>query len=325
MTTLTTRYFLDSNPPILLGAENSSNITEKLIPNSGGHDITITKFFTGRQYHRWLVKNVVNTSNYQTDIYLEPRCNSSKEEFLSKTYLRKPGILTRLRIGSLVEVDFGYIPKIKKINGDIRSNKRYPDGILNGELHKRRLGIVVKAANKQVQVVPVTSQPPKSSGNAAIREISRNSLANLIDYNDPAKQSFALCHMIKAVSLNRILPPKEIKQNAYTAYRDISYTLRLNNDDLKQVRQGLAHSVGFHDYFELKDKVGEYYSQIEGLKIDLLNAQIELEGNRQALEQRNALFELLVDWRRGISSDSLHEATEYVESELQSYLDILGS
>lgn len=337
MTDLTINYFLHSADNEaefrLLGVERLEGIKEKLIPSftEEGHKVSITKFFDGIDDHRWLVKNLVHNSDTETSVYLDAWMNNRHEEFLSQTKKSNRTVVSKLQFGTLVEVEFGFIPNVKKLNGDIRTNKRYPDTIHKGEMHKRRLCVVVKADSGRVQVVPVTSQAPSSTGDLTVCQISDASLADLIGYNDPAIPSYAICHMIKTVALTRVLPPLARQNGARAAYRNNRYSKKLNGADRHAFKESLSHAVGLTDYYGLKEKVNEYYQELKGLKPEKENlaeqvAQLIQEKTvfEEMARRYDTLLEIMTDWRMGASGDNLVEARAYIEDEITEYATILS-
>lgn len=197
---MTVRYLLDGNNT-LLGTEAYQSITEITLPlpDEDGHKITLTRFFSGQASHRWLVERVQH-SDEQVDLFLTPRTECADEIFLAKTYSAKRTVAARITKGTLVEVEYGFIQSTKRLTGKISSIKRYPDLVQNGEMHKRRLAIVVNSRLPTLQVIPVTSVHP-NSGDKTIFELSEGSLSNLVHYNNPAIRSFGLGSMIQTVSL----------------------------------------------------------------------------------------------------------------------------
>ncbi|KMQ77081.1 hypothetical protein ACS33_16660 [Edwardsiella ictaluri] len=237
---MTVRYLLEGNDT-LLGTEAYQSITEITLPlpDDGGHKITLTRFFSGQTSHRWLVERVQH-SDEQVDLFLTPRTECADEIFLAKTYSAKRTVAARITKGTLVEVEYGFIQSTKRLTGKISSIKRYPDLVQNGEMHKRRLAIVVNSRLPTLQVIPVTSVHPKT-GDKTIFEISEDSLSSLVHYNNPAIRSFGLGSMIQTVSLRRVLPPMTIQGGR--RYRDVSYTHRLNRDDMKALEAAITVAV----------------------------------------------------------------------------------
>lgn len=317
----------------LLGVERFEGIQEKLIPDYSeeGHKVSITKFFAGCNDHRWLVKDLVHVSDTETSVYLEAWKNNRREEFLSQTKKSNRSVISKLQFGTLVEVEFGFIPNVKKLNGDVRTNKRYPDTVHKGEMHKRRLCVVVKADSGRVQVVPVTSQAPGSFGDLSVCQISDASLADLIGYNDPAIPSYAICRMIKTVALTRVLPPISRQRGTRAAFRDNRYSKKLNGSDKAVFKQALSHAVGLTDYSELKEKVSEYYQELQVVRPEketLAEQVARLTREKTALELRTkrseALFEIMTDWRMGVSGDTPETARAHIEAEVDEYMAILN-
>ena len=337
MTDTIIKYFLYTNDqeaePQLLGVERFEGIKEKLIPSFSeeSHKISITKFFDGYDDHRWLVKNLIHNSNTETSIYLDAWINNRREEFLSQTKKSNRSVISKLQFGTLVEVEFGFIPNVKKLNGDVRTNKRYPDTIHRGEMHKRRLCIVVKAASDRVQVVPVSSQAPRSTGDLTVCKLSDASLADLISYNDQAIPSYAICNMIKTVALTRVLPPLARHDGARAAFRGNRYSKKLNNVDRQAFKESLSHAVGFPDYFDLKEMVDVYYQELKDIKPkkeSLTEQVVQLTKEKTVFEEMatryDALLEIMTDWRMGASGDSSAEARVYIDNEITQYVAILS-
>ena len=337
MTDTIIKYFRYTNDqetePQLLGVERSEGVKEKLIPDFSeeGHKISITKFFDGCDDHRWLVKNLIHNSNTETSIYLDAWTNNRREEFLSQTKKSNRSVISKLQFGTLVEVEFGFIPSVKKLNGDVRTNKRYPDTIHRGEMHKRRLCVVVKAVSDRVQVVPVSSQAPRSTGDLTVCKLGDASLADLISYNDPVIPSYAICHMIKTVALTRVLPPLARHDSARAAFRGNRYSKKLNNVDRHAFKESLSHAVGFPDYFDLKEKVDAHYQELKNIKPkkeSLSEQVVQLTKEKTVFEEMakryDALLEIMTDWRMGASGDSSAEARVYIDNEITQYVAILS-
>lgn len=279
------------------------------------------------------MRSLVHRSDAETSVYLEAWRENRQEEFLSQTKKSNRSVISKLQFGTLVEVEFGFIPSVKKLNGDVRTNKRYPDTVHKGEMHKRRLCVVVKADSGRVQVVPVTSQAPDSSGDLSICQISDASLADLIGYNDPAKPSYAICRMIKTVALTRVLPPLSRQRGATAAFRDNRYSKKLNGADRALFKQALSHAVGLTDYCDLRKKVSEYYRTLQVLipeKEGLVKQVTRLTQEKadfEAMTKRcEALLEMMTDWRMGVSggSDSLEDVRACIEAEVTDYAAILN-
>lgn len=315
-----------------LGAEHHNAISETILPNYDpnpqGVVVSISKLFEFHTCNRWKVLMLARDGDSMY-VYLEPRNSSSNEEFLSQTHRNNKRVTSKLQFGTLVEVEFGYLNQVYNHDSGFSENQCYPDLIQKGEIHKRRLCIVIKAQAGRVQLVPVTSKPPRDGRDRSIVEISQESLASLTSYNDEDIQSYALCQMVKTVSSTRVLPPRTINANG-RIYRDISYPFKLSSSDLKRFRSSFSHSVGFQDYYELKDKVGQLYLESKSLsgERDILASKLaeterrldELDG---VLPRFEALFEIMVDWYRGTKECTSDEARAEIEDEIDYYMQTL--
>jgi len=284
--------YIEQNSQNELGRETYKGLTEVTFPdiNYRNHPITITKMFKDQPSHRWIVKELEHKSN-EIVVQLEPRTTSNDEEFLRKTYLNHTNALKNLTTGTLVEVDFGYIQSTRKLDGNLGSIKRYPDLANEGEMHKRRLCIVVRAVPDYIQVVPISSQEQNLT-DPSICLISHDSLKDLVEYNRPDKQSYSLAHMVEAVSLNRVLPPKS--KNKGAVYRNNAYNKRINKTDLRKFIKSLAAGVSLNDYTKIKEQNSKNFLENKQLKQELeeLKAQMaELSANAQKYEASRYLLE----------------------------------
>ncbi len=193
----------------ILGIEYIENIDEILVPlNKKNTPIYITKAFSGINCKRWRVAFVLGISSNNWGIWLIEK-DVSNDVYLSKTMANKniknPGGL--LRKGCIVIVEFGYIYQTLNFQTGLTQSSLYPCNHQEGEMHKRRPCIVVKADKNGITIVPITSKKPNSSEfNRAIFELENDSTCYIKEFN-PEKKSFALCEMIQTVSPTRILPP----------------------------------------------------------------------------------------------------------------------
>lgn len=327
-------YRLNSDKSIL-GSETLSKIDEAAFPdpNYFKNPITITKKFTACDGYRWLVRSVQHPSKNEILIYLEERTPSIKEVFLSQTYQNNVSVISNLQKGVLVEVEHGYYLSIKKINGDVKSTKRYPDFRQHGEMHKRRLAIVVSATNKFIQVVPITSQAPLDNSDKSIFQISPESLKDLMDYNQAGKQSFALGSMIQSVSLSRVLPPltKSKSNKTVLSERSVGYPHRLTGSDKKLLDNALLIAVKLGDYSEIKRKFSEEFkknkekdNEINLLKSKLKERDSEIQIYINERNRHEAIMAIIEDQYRQLhASKSATELKEFIEAEIQVNMEIL--
>lgn len=275
-------YRLSSDTSVILGTETKSGIDEVIFPDINyfsNHPITITKKFSHSSSYRWVVRSVQHPSKTEIIIDLDERRPPIKEVYLSQTYAKNTNVISNLQKGVLVEVEYGYISAIKKLDGKIRSTKRYPDFKQQGEMHKRRLAIVINATSNFIQVVPITSKVPVSLGDKSIFEISYDSLKDLTDYNHPSKRAFALAGMIQTVSTNRILPPiSRSKSHRNTVpERAFGYPHKLTKLDNSKLDSALSIAVRLSDYNQIKSDLNDEFrkNRENNLRIESLNNIIE--------------------------------------------------
>jgi hypothetical protein len=322
-------YRLASDNSTILGVEKSSGIAEVLFPDVHyfGHTMTITKMFAGYTEHRWKVVSTTHPSNSEILIDLELRRTNDPETYLSQTYKQRNAVISNLQKGTIVEVDYGYIHSIKKQSGDIKSCKRYPDSKQSGEMHKRRLGIVIKASPSGVQVVPITSRTPSNVGDKSIFQVSFDSIQRLVHYNDTTKSAFALCGMIETISLNRIFPPLAhplVSKSRKGPERSTGYPNKLTKSDKKLLDDALSSSIGLLDYTDLKKNYPMVYSENEANKAEIALLSASLQVERSKTSNYEALMTLVEDhYKQLYSSKSLQEIRQMIESELLDTRQIL--
>jgi uncharacterized protein YifN (PemK superfamily) len=313
-------YVLGDGSKTELGRELSTGIAEILFPDvnykANEHVITISKCFEGHLYYRWKVDAVEHPTINETIVTLSPR-DTLDEEYLSQTQKSKKNVISQLRKGTIVEIDYGFIPSVKKSCGATRSNKRYPDSRQLGEMHKRRLAIVVNASASRIQIVPISSQVPPS-GDRSCFELERESLEKLIHYNDLKKRSFAICSMIETVSPRRILPPvaKPIKRSGkQEPHRSTGYPHKLSKVDTKYLDTALSVTVGIGDYLEIKQKNSELYREKADLKIAFNDSQTLLNDAQESSKQ----YKMEAD-----KADALYDELEVMLTGLHPELDKNG-
>lgn len=236
----------------------------------------------------------------------------------------------KVRKGTLVEVEFGYIHSVKKENGDTKSNKRYPDQAKHGEMHKRRLAIVIKAHSGRVQVIPVTSRTPSGKDHATSFELSQESVSRLVDYNDPSKHSFALCGMIQTVSPARILPPKSFDRHRHHVKRNSNYPHKLSTPDMKLLEAALASAVGMGDYIQTRSERNTLKARQASLDADVQNLLINksfLEGEVHRLTSELRSYRackgvLLAMYEQLHPARTPEELGQYLQEEVEAFMDL---
>lgn len=322
----------EAEQPKLLGSEVSNNIVQVLCPsNTDQHSVTITKFFAHESVHRWVIEKIEHPLATTTNIFLSPRDETKREVFLPKTRRSHPKVIQKIQKGTLVEVEYGFVQQVRKHDGNLRTNKRYPDMVHHGEMHKRRLALVVGIKGNLVKVVPVTSVEDQKLGDKSIFELSYDSLEELVGYNDRYKSSYAICHLMQTVSMTRILPPLSKQKNKAFPFRDTKYPHKLVLDDIKKLEGALSASVGCGDYQTVKEERNQLriISQDTSTELnDLRNEYTHLEQEKARLtnveERFNALMEIMIDWKLGIGSASTAEARQAIDSEIDEYIQILA-
>ncbi|MCQ1060123.1 type II toxin-antitoxin system PemK/MazF family toxin [Photobacterium sp. ZSDE20] len=308
---LTVTYYLfndtqgdgDTAKPTVLGRESYTNITEILLPDSSNNNITITCYFEGYTVHRWTVESV-QFNGPDVAVHLAPR-DTTDEIFLPQTIKRvKRSAMELLRFGTIVEVDFGFKPRIYKSGSQAQTSaKRYPDVVQNLELYKRRPAIVIKSTRRGIQVVPLTSQEPADyATNGSVFKLSAESLK---DCTQLKKGSYVLSHFIQTIGYSRILPPLSTYQS-HQSQRLETYRVGINRDDERHLKTALAHNVGLGDYYANKKAMNEnkqavklLTNDVESLSATSTQLESENEALKQALEEirrdKATLRELLKD------------------------------
>ncbi|GAB7528519.1 hypothetical protein PS3A_09270 [Pseudomonas sp. 3A(2025)] len=243
----------------LIGTETYVGIREALIPampypkpGKEPHPVFLTKCFVGIEHHIWRLENirVALTEGRLPAIYTIyiKRHDTSKEEFLHQTLKKNPAttIAKLLRQGTLVEVDYGFVQQTARFNADLKTNKRYMDTLLNAEMHKQRLAVVVKVISKNlIQVAPVTSQSTPD-GDRTIFRLEQSTLDKMPRYKHSGKDSHVICSMLESVSIQRVLPPMSYFKN--TTGRNPNYGITLSRGEIRALKESLIHAVGASDY-----------------------------------------------------------------------------
>ena len=243
----------------LVGTETYEGIKEALIPamprpkpGKEPHPVFLTKCFLDIDHHVWRLENVtaaLTDGNPPAiyDVYLK-RHDISKEEFLYQTLKKNPAITISklLRQGTLVEVDYGFVQQTARSTSELKTNKRYMDTLLDAEMHKRRLAVVVKVISKNlIQVAPITSQPA-ADGDRTIFKLEQETLGKMPRYKHSDKDSHVICSMLESVSIQRVLPPTSYFKN--TTGRNPNYSIALSRGEIRTLKEALVHAVGASDY-----------------------------------------------------------------------------
>ncbi|MBS4433273.1 hypothetical protein E2566_08090 [Pectobacterium punjabense] len=288
---ITIIYFLskeNKTSDVELGRTSFDGIDQVMTPfftfpigDTKRYPLFITKFFNKKIQHRWEIKNTEIESSEKDDLlihmWLSP-IDVSNDIYLSQTLKRKGlrSAASLLHKGKIVIVEFGHINKCIKKSAEVSSNKRYPDNIQHGEMHKRRPAIVVKVDERGVKVIPLTSKKPSNlDDNNLTFELSEDSKKDIGDFIK--KETYALCNMIQTVCVTRILPPLFRVKNRNTFFRHDEYRAKLSKKDMKLLDKGLLSSISKpniyselkktkEDNIKLNDKLNDTIKKLQLLK-----------------------------------------------------------
>ncbi|MCC5098187.1 type II toxin-antitoxin system PemK/MazF family toxin [Xanthomonas campestris] len=327
MTVLIVRYFEEVSDSVgsttlnLLGSETLDGVTETLLPGfAPGFKVFCNKKFSSSTTYNWFVARVgvvpaAPGTPTSFEVVLKEPYVASPVEYLNQTVRKsRTSVAKLLYQGSLVEVDYGFVQSIGREDGSLKTNKRYSDTIQKGEMHKRRLCIVVKVRGPTIQVVPITSEPPSTSDKTSF-QIDSATLSNLARYGTSGKDSYAICNMIETVSIRRVLPPEAfyfVGGNRRQG-RNVSYPAMLGKADGQRLRTALLHSIGVTDYADLKEDVATLQKRCADLApfpAELAATQLytaELEARLMGLER---FRRLAAKWAGELGLDIEKEAAQ---------------
>lgn len=248
-----------------------------------------------------------------------------------EVYLRQTLDKTRqsleslIRPGTLVDVDYGFIQTIARADGEIRTNKRYCDTLQKGEMHKRRLAVVVRAKRGIVQVAPVTSQQPAPADKTCF-QLSKPLLTQLAQWGASGKDSWVLTGMIESISTSRILPPvTAFKKSGQSRHgRNPNYSLRLSALEAADMKICLGHSVGIGDYQQTKVRLAEAQqnlSVLPSLTAELATLKASLAVMADENRQLRLVEEVAQGWCKQMGANTLEDEV----SELKAYYEELNA
>jgi hypothetical protein len=301
-----------------LGKETYEKVEEVLLPKASLQDpIFMTKKFIGHDEYRWEVSEVVVQPNQagqpqKFDVKLRRKLQLNNKEYLtqllSSSGMTAASILHRF---SLVEVEYGHPLLVGKVNGDMRSNKRYPDTVQFGSMPKRRLAIVnrvMSLGRPVVQVIPISSKAPSPGDNTRV-DVT-NSLGNMVNYR---VQSWAVCSMIETVSATRIIAPLASWNGGKGQGRDTGFKNKLVSADRLAVENALMYGVGQDQRVTDSEswKVArKTIAQKEQALLSLNNKINDLEGRLRNLE---AYEQMAIDYAKALGRQPDDFMKEYVE------------
>ncbi|PRN05316.1 hypothetical protein A0O30_08505 [Pseudomonas sp. LLC-1] len=313
MQTIIVRYFetvIDQasgkKVPRLLGSESYDDIREALIPGlppakqgKAPPPVFVTKSFSTSPFHRWELVSTASTPATATgpavfDIYLKS-VDCSSEVYLYQTLKkdRNQTLNKLLRPGTLVEVDYGFVQHTGRPDASTKTNKRYSDTLLAGEMYKRRLAVVVKVVSSNlVQVAPVTSVTP-AAGDKSIFQLSQATLNRMPRYKFSGKSSYVLCGRTESMSTQRLLPP--VSFGTSVPSRNVRYTVAITKAEEKLFKAALLHAVGATNYVPHNQFLQEQI-RADKLQQDLDRATQELEAARLSLGAMTTVENLAKRW-----------------------------
>jgi uncharacterized protein YifN (PemK superfamily) len=290
----------------ILGTESYENISETLIPAlpaarpaKAPHPVFLTKRFLHIEHHVWRLEDIEivpsdGSAAAVFSIYITRHC-VSKEEFLYQTLKKNPAVSINrlLRQGTLVEVDYGFVQQTAQSTAMLKSNKRYMDTLLNAEMHKRRLAVVVKVISRNlVQVVPVTSQPAAPGDRSSFR-LDQSTVDKMPRYKHSGKDCHVICSMLESVSIQRVLPPASYFKNS--TGRNPNYSVALSRNEIRMLKQSLMHAVGAPDYVPLKDMLVARET-VQELEQRMARMSEQLQVCQIRLDQLMLIERLAIRW-----------------------------
>ncbi len=297
-----------------LGTETLDGVSEALLPGfNQNYKVFCIKKFCGNANYRWFVVRVDAAAlpiagHAKFEVVLESLFDPSPVEYLHQT-IRKTGLTVQrtIRQGTLVEIDYGFVQSIGKEDGQIRSNKRYSDTIQLGEMHKRRLAIVVRVGGTTIQVVPISSSTPNPNDKTQF-EISAATLSRLQFYGNSGKSSWAVCGMIETVSIRRVLPPISYYtiRGHRRAGRDTNYHVAISHQESQFLRDALLHSIGVIDYRDNKQELAQARLQLragEVVEAELAAARVDLDIMQNEVSDLGLYREVAQTWASAMGAD----------------------
>lgn len=304
----------------VIGEETYDNIQEALVPTKHTHPVYVTKQFSHDSSTRWHVEDSTRLGQSGTvpmtyQVVLS-KVHNPPEVYLDESLqLSSHKIHQVLSAGTLVEVDYGFVQTVAQARGTTVSNNHYKDTIQHGEMHKRRLAIVVKARPSQVQVVPLSSVAPSALDKTAF-PLDPATLSNLHFYGTSGKQTWGICNMVQTVSPSRLLPPSSYyttKEGARKHARLTTYQDRISTAELEAMRTALMHAIGVTNFDQLKAKAQDakaaaatasaLLAQSAQQQLQLTQLQQELASLSASAARHGVVEELALGWAKQMGVD----------------------
>lgn len=292
-----------------IGQEAFDDIKEALVPAKHAHPVYVTKKFSHDDNTRWYVEDSGRTgANGSVPMIYQvvlSKVHNPPEVYLDESLaMSSHKIHQVLNHGTLVEVDYGFVQTVAESRGTVSRNHEYKDTIQHGEMHKRRLAIVVKVRKTQVQVVPLSSVAPDASDKTAFL-VSAQTLAKLHFYGNSGKQTWGIGSMIQTLSPSRLLPPssyyldKGVRKHA----RHQRYPDRITTAEQEAMRLALLHTIGVSNYEQLKKDSQNGRTAATDLAVaqqKIAKLQHEVSALRQDAVRHACVEELAVGWAKGL-------------------------
>lgn len=321
--------------PTLVGTETYEGIIEALIPSMprskpgrDAHSVFLTKCFENIEHHSWRLENVTLEQHAAHgpavyDVHVR-RHDSSKEEFLHQTLKKNRATTTTklLRQGTLIEVDYGFVQQTARASGELKSNKRYMDTVLDAEMHKRRLAVVVKVISKNlIQVAPVTSQPAADEDRTVFK-LQQNTLDKMPRYKHSGKESHVICSMLESVSSQRVLPPTSYFKN--TTGRNPNYSIALSRGEIRVLKTCLVHAIGASDHVPFNQVLLERKSS-QDAEARIAKLAEQLSAAQAKADELMVVARIAKRWSEELGRDFVEEVGFQNELDLENGLGPLGT
>jgi uncharacterized protein YifN (PemK superfamily) len=267
------------NDGTLLGEVTHSNFSEIALPafKQDSHDVFVKHNFTKyKGVLNWQVKNVI-IDNDAVYISLDESDFSASVAEFSASQNKDAGYY--LKPYQIVDVEFGFYSELFDGHNAPQTNNRVGNGLIKGEMHKRRPCIVLREHRGCVQVIPLSTKIKLAHDPLNI-EISPESFSSLAArYRE--KPSFALLNMIQTVSTHRVFPPR----NTRSKYEHKYHQYKITQSDRDLIKTALA----------------EQYNQDITSRIAVLKT--ELEKNKQEKTKLLTTKNKILDEKRILSDE----------------------
>lgn len=318
MLTIVVEY-VDRATQSVVSREEHHDAESVLIPKVYGKVIICHRSFSGRAEKYWKVEGVScvqANGGDPTKVVVEISAfGGGHVEYLDQTVQSSGSSAAQLiKPGKVVEVDYGFIQQSVSANGVLGPSSRWVDSHLPGEMHKRRLAVVVSASQTTLQVAPVTSRPG-APGDPTRVEISERTLDKLAVYGSSGLRSWALCSMLANVSIQRVLPPVtfRLRKGRRTTSRDKSYPTYLTGPERRKIKLAVAHGVGLADYALNNDRLAAQDAEQVRLNAALDAASLHSAGLERELARLRLVEEVARSWEAH-SGKSVDAEVAFLES-----------